>query len=343
MNKKGKLLAAALVLTLSLSGCSGLLPEQEEDLAPPLIEPAAVSYETVKVEKGPIQRMLKGTATLKSYNEKNYFFQQKDGVFKEVYVSSGQQVKKGDLLAEVDSGTLDQQIKQLEITKKKQQLQLSEYKAQLSEASTTRDIRSLKLQINLLNLDAESTNLEYDTLVGQRNATKLVAEADGVVSYVNGAFSAGDVVPAYQVLVTVADPSKLQLFYQASNAKEAKRGMAVTYTYEGQELKGEVLQTPYDLPADGDELYKDSLLMSCENLPAGLKWGDTLPFTILVAQAESTLVIPRTALTEYSGKYYVDVLDGESKYTVEVTIGIIGAQDVEILGGLTEGMEVIIK
>ena len=43
------LLAGAICLAL-LTGC-GLLPQEEEALAPPVVEPEAVDYETVAVER----------------------------------------------------------------------------------------------------------------------------------------------------------------------------------------------------------------------------------------------------------------------------------------------------
>ena len=45
--------AGALLMTESLWSC-GLFPAEEEELAPPLAAPAAVSYTTTKVERGDI-------------------------------------------------------------------------------------------------------------------------------------------------------------------------------------------------------------------------------------------------------------------------------------------------
>ena len=322
MKVRKNLLSLILLLVLlvtTISSC-GMLPSEEEDLQPPLVVPEEVSYKTQKVETGHIERLLKGTATLRSIDEISYYFNIDNAVFKEIYVSSGDEVEAGDILAEIESGDLDTQIAQMEITMQKQELNMDFLDYRYSNAYGSSERKSIQLEIDLLELDMESTEISYNDLMERKRETQLIAEEAGIVTFVAGGFEPGDTVPSYKTMVTVADPTKLQLYYESVNAKEAQIGMDVTYKYGGETLTGKVLQTPNDVSADNEQ-YKNSLFMSCDNIPENLVWGDQLDFTIVVAQTDDALIVPRSAISEYSGKYYVDVLNGESKYTVEVTLG----------------------
>ena len=94
-----------ILLVIGLSGCY-LFPKEEEVLAPPLIEPPEITYETLGATRGTIEKKITASGTFVSIEQGNMFFKNRGGRLKKVYVKVGDIVEKGDLLAELDSGDL---------------------------------------------------------------------------------------------------------------------------------------------------------------------------------------------------------------------------------------------
>ncbi len=102
-------LACSVMLFLSLfSGCY-FLPKEEEILEPPLKVPEAVSYKTYEVTKGTIERYMSGSGKFES-TETQILYYPTTGRLKEIHVKSGAEVKKGDLIVELDTGDLEYTI-----------------------------------------------------------------------------------------------------------------------------------------------------------------------------------------------------------------------------------------
>jgi membrane fusion protein, macrolide-specific efflux system len=98
-------------IMLVMSGCY-FLPEAEETLAPPLKEPPAITYDTMDVKKGSIMRQITGRGILESISRSDIYFNMRGGYLKNIYAKEGDEVKKGDLLVELDTDSLKVQIKQ---------------------------------------------------------------------------------------------------------------------------------------------------------------------------------------------------------------------------------------
>ena len=106
----------ALLLTL-LSGC-WLLPKEDEVLAPPVIEQQEVSYKTEVVKRGYMEKNITVTGYFVPVKMEPHYFSHGGGRIKQIYVAYGDEVKKGDLLAELLTGSLEEDIiyQQIELT-----------------------------------------------------------------------------------------------------------------------------------------------------------------------------------------------------------------------------------
>jgi len=129
-SNKMVLIAMLLVLCMTLSGCF-MLPQEEEILAPPLIEPKEVAYETVQVGKGDIQVMEQVTGYFTSIVRERAFFTS-SGRLSAVHVHNGKAVEAGDILMELDNENLEKQIRDQKIVIEKKMLQIQ----QLSESDS---------------------------------------------------------------------------------------------------------------------------------------------------------------------------------------------------------------
>jgi multidrug efflux pump subunit AcrA (membrane-fusion protein) len=146
-------LFAALAAVSLLSSCF-VLPEEERVLGPPVMKPPEVEYSTVAAERKDISRQVYLYGHLVPVVDQELFFRYQGGRLTNVYVKLGQQVKKGQLLAELDLGNLFNQLEQREIS-----LDKAKIRYEMSKAFNTNkfDLQLAELDIQLAELQLEDT------------------------------------------------------------------------------------------------------------------------------------------------------------------------------------------
>ncbi|HHY82476.1 MAG TPA: efflux RND transporter periplasmic adaptor subunit [Clostridiales bacterium] len=325
------MISLALLIAL-LTGCE-LFPKEETLLAPPLMEPVAVSYSTVKAKRGDIVKTIRGSGNFVSIESKYMFFEARGGRLKDIYVRHGDVVKKGDLLAELYTDDLDYEIKMQELNLKKARLTYN----QLKESNAD------KYTLQRAAIDVEIANMNLERLKKQKAETQLVSDMDGVVIYVDTRLSPGDNISVFQNIIRVADPEKLYLAYSGSNMTNFFMGAEVEVTIKDKQYKGKVISTPSSVPPDGDENLKNYVGIEVENLPEDVKMGDNAQITLILDESRDTIIVPKQAVRNYMGRKYVNVLENGLNNERDVEIGIETATEVEILEGVEEGEEIILR
>jgi multidrug efflux pump subunit AcrA (membrane-fusion protein) len=69
--------------------------------------------------------------------------------------------------------------------------------------------------------------------------------------------------------------------------------------------------------------------------------GDLVKVDIVVEQSLNTLWVPPQVIRTFDSRRFVVVQDGEIQRRVDVKLGVVGDERVEILEGLTEGQIVV--
>lgn len=107
----------------------------------------------------------------------------------------------------------------------------------------------------------------------------------------------------------------------------------------GKEWLGEV---DYIYPAINPETRTTEVRIQLANPGKTLKPGMFAELTILTKAPESALIIPREALIRLGDKSVVVLALGEGKFkSVEVEVGRLGESNVEVLGGLMKGDQIV--
>lgn len=325
------LLCAAMLLTLS--GCY-LLPQEEQELAAPELTVEAITYDTETVSLATIERWESGTGTFISRYTESYCFYS-EGVLKDIYVRSGQLVKAGDLLAELDTSAIDSRIEHQEYITEKARLTY--------ENASKNGTESYGAQIAKLDYDYQLGQLE--DLYSQKTQSTLVAGFDGIVTFVSSAGS-GDTVAAGKVLVSMADNTALEIQYEPKNMEDLYVGMEVTLSLRNSDTTfiGTISQTPSEVPEDaGDEdldyVYISVDLSQLDEIP---DIGSSAYVNVLLERKEDVVVISAKNLYSTSNRYYVRVLVNDIPEERDVTIGITNGTHVEITSGLEVGEKLVI-
>ncbi|UJF35588.1 biotin/lipoyl-containing protein [Paenibacillus hexagrammi] len=152
------------------------MPVEEEELKPPLVEPAKETLSLYVVKRANIAQQISGVATFASDKMDYLFYSESGGRLKKVNVKLGDSVKAGDILATTETSDLETKIKLQEISIEK--LQISLQQAMADKDADDPDVR-LKL------LDMESARLQLKSLQTQLQNTRLTASIDGIVTFID--------------------------------------------------------------------------------------------------------------------------------------------------------------
>ena len=334
MKKAISLTAVLCILAASalLGGCN-FLPTEEEELAPPLMQPAKIEYKTEAVALGTLIQQVRMTGSFYAENTKALTFENQGGRLKAMHVRLGDSVKAGDLLVELDSGNIEYDIRMQEIEVEKTEISISQLKAN----------RADKYSIRRANLELEQQQMRLAELQRQLEATRLVSPIDGEITY-NISTSVGEWVNAYQIVCKVADTSTLVLITRSDKAGDLPIGAIVSVEFQKQELAGEVVANPSTLFNDPDEnLRKCAIVKLTDGIPAKAQLGSDARIVYVQERREDVIVLPRTQINLMSGRRYVNVLEDGVRVEKDFEVGLTTDTEAEIIKGLAVGDLVIVN
>ncbi len=343
-SKKGRAagLALAVVGFALLAGCS-LMPQEEEKEALPEIKVPKISQKPeYPVKKKTLELKATGSGKLLSAQEENLFFETDNRRITDVYVEAGDKVKQGQVLAELDPGDLNSQIRRKEIDIEKSELDLKE--AMRGDSETADNVLLRKQQ-----LDYELMKEELAELKEELSSLKLVAPYSGTI--VSFTAEKGDLARAYESIGRIADMDSLVVAVQfnTNDMDSIAPGMETIVDINAVgEFKGKVKRLPVEdgqQGGNGDEESLDAYtLIELDKLPDGLGRGTPLSASVIVQRKENALTIPLSSLRTQNSRHYVLVAGNDgSKGEVDVETGIQTSTDVEIIKGLEEGQKVVGK
>lgn len=308
---------------------------------------------------------------------------QASGQIKKLHVKIGQQVKKGDLIAEIDSTT---QLNELNTNKAK----LDTYKAQLvsaqikqrtadkkykrekalwAEDATSKQeledaedtLAAAKASVAELKSLIKQTQISINTSEADLGYTRIMATMDGTV--VSIPVEEGQTVNANQTtptIVQLADLSKMQNKMQIAegDAGKVKAGQALTFTILSQpdNPRAAVIDTvdpglttmsqgSYTTSTDTTDtaIYYYARAL-VPNEDGSLHIGMTTENTITINQAKNVLSVPNLAVKTQKGKKVVRVLDDKNQpQQREIKTGLSDGTNTQVLSGVKEGEKVIIS
>jgi multidrug efflux pump subunit AcrA (membrane-fusion protein) len=327
------------LITGTLTGCS-LLPVEEAELQPPLVQPVKETLNVIEAKRSNIVKQITGVATFASDKTDYLYYKNSGGKLISINLKLGDTVKAGDVVATTETDELETKIRQQEIAIEKVKISLMQEIANKGGA----DDPAVRLKV----LDLESAQIQMKLLQSQLTNARLVASSDGIVTYIDP-IKPGDEVSAFKQLVTLSDPKQMKLVYTASSQNDlggVEINMDVNVKIKDKMYEGKVVQTPMSVPPSDNKVVQDknnkSLIIDVKGLPNDVTIGSQADITVVTEKRENVVVIPRAGLRNYMGRDYVQVLDGESRKEIDVEKGIVAATEVEIRKGVNDGQKIIL-
>jgi RND family efflux transporter MFP subunit len=280
-----------------------------------------------------------------------------NGYLKRWYVDIGAQVKTGQLLAEIDTPEVDQQLHQA-----RADLSTSEANMHLSEITANRYQGLLKSD-SVSQQDADNASGDYaakKAIVQSAQANlrrleelqsfeKIYAPFDGVITARNTdigqLIDSGSGAGPKSELFHIAAPAKLRVYVNVPQAysRVAKPGLKADLTlaeFPGRRFEGTLVRT-----ADAIDAASRTLLVEIEvNNPTGeLLTGSYAEVHLKLPGNVSTFMIPvNTLLFRSEGLRVAVVRDGQADL-IPVTLGRDFGSDVEVVTGLNGDENLVVN
>ena len=338
-----------------------------------------ISYITEDVYRRDVQKVVNATGEVRAIDLVT-IGAQVSGKIEHLHVKVGQEVKKGDLIAEIDSTT---QQNEVDINKSR----LDSYQAQLAAAKVSLDVaekqykrmqklkkgnaaseedlenaldtyETAKSRVVELESSIKETEISLSTAETNLGYTKITAPLDGTV--VSVPVKEGQTINAAMntpTIVQVANLDNMEIVIEISEGDigNIKPGVKVTYSILADLNKiyettlqsidpGLTLLTngEYTEVVDSSEAiyYYGRLIVPNED--GILRIGMTTQNVIYVESAENVLTVPVVAVKEAGDKEYVEVLTKKGVERREVTTGVSDGLNVEVKSGISEGEKVIL-
>lgn len=357
----------ALVALAALFGCKAWFKDEP------------VSYITEPVIRKNIKKTVNATGEVKAI-ELVTVGAQTSGKIEYLPVKVGQRIQKGDLIAQIDSTTQENDVNstKAKLTSLKAQLNAAEISAKIAEKQFIREQRLLKknaasqedfenakdafeaakAKVTELKASIAETALALNTAETNLGYTKITAPLDGVV--VSVPVKTGQTVNAAMntpTIVQIADLSQMEILIEISEGDIGKvqTGAKVTYTvlsapetvYETT-LKsidpGLTLLTngEYTEVVGSDEAIYYYGRLVVDNPDGALRIGMTTQNVIYVAQADNVLTVPVLAVKKDGAQSYVNVLTPTGIQRHAVITGLSDGVDIEIKSGVSDHDTVVI-
>lgn len=330
-----------------------------------LLKSKEVKYETREIKRCTITEFVEASGTINPVNTVSVG-STVSGLIEAIYVDYNSEVKKGQLLAQIDPANFEAQVQQnqaqilnatanlarlqaiLEYDEKQYQRYKNLYaknfvaKSELDQAYSTymadlAQIRASQAQINQYraSLKTAETNLGY---------TKIIAPVDGTV--ISRKIDLGQPVAAsFQApeLFTIAqDLTKMQIEVSVSEADigNVKEGQDVTYTLDGYPdsvFDGKVTQVRLS-PTTVSNVVTYTVIVDVDNEDLKLKPGMTANVSIITSKSEDVLCVPNLALKftpDITGPKYKNqgiwILESGKPKRIEIETGASDDNSVEII------------
>lgn len=336
-----------------------------------------IHYETQDLERCTITQVVEASGTINPVNIVSVG-STVSGLMKEIYVDYNTEVKKGQLLAQIDPATFQAQVDQNLAQINNAEANLAKLNAEMVYAQKTYNRYKNLYSKNFIarsELDqAESEYLAKKASIGAQKAsiaqaranlntsmtnlgyTKIIAPVDGTI--ISRDIDVGQPVAAsFQApeLFTIAqDLKKMQIEVNVSEADigKVKAGQDVEYTLDGypdSTFHGKVTQVRLDSTTTSN-VVTYTVIVSVNNDELKLKPGMTANVSIITSRSKNVLCAPTIALKyspEINGPKYkqqgVWILDNGEPQRIDIKEGASDDIHIEVISNkLKEGDKIIV-
>lgn len=318
------------------------------------MDDSARAYELTAVQRGKIQKTKVIVANYQQVKTEDLSFEVNGRRLSGVYVSLGDTVAKGDLLAELFCEEEQEHLANLEYQIKTQEMkiehlqeekeleleQLARRKGRMTEAEYESQVQELEKSYRLEMENMEDQiyieQLQYDELYHFVEGCRIYAGMDGAVTYMTDTGSSF-VSRAGSKVLTVSDSAECAFLCDDA---EYIPYFDRNETYVFATSAGVEYETVLKEIDEAQGILRFELVVPQYDMPLGQR----VLYSLVLEEKEDALSIPKNAV-HYAGEdAYVYYFDEEgNRQSKKITVGLQADSRIEVLDGLAEGDEVILR
>ncbi len=336
--KRNVRIGGILLAALLLAGCGEKEEEIKNQITIASYDAANTASEYVK--RGDLDTGETAFLMLESSESIEYTFGETGLLIEKVYVSEGDEVAKGTLLAEADNETIKMNLKKAETETASVTENIIHYTSLLETEKEKNidkeeeDIHNLdqisryELKLAELNDDLIISQKKTDEWKKQLAGTQIYASMDGCVEYVgeygNG-ITSDDKMPFIKLGTTD------QVFTGTIKGESA-------FT-EGQKIEITIKESRYEASiVSVEKMEEETMLRVVANEYVDLTGVSFAEFMWNEEHLEDVLYVPTEAIVTVGGEHYVYVYDEKGfPDPVKVIVGKMGSKYTSITNGVMEG------
>lgn len=362
IRKRVSLLVTVCLTAAVLTACGE--KEQKEILYDAeVIAPEEANYKTSQVREGEFLNTETGDASVVYWLWANLSWDNGSSYYQDILVSSGTEVKKGDVLATFDIKESHAQMEELklQLTRKQEALVTGKKERNAAIEAARRQTWGLTShELSIANLQVEKLQTQYEQYVYQAEKeiqqlkeniaaleeeisdNTLKAPFDGIIDSV-ASVNAGDPVDVGKVLVTMYSTEKYYLVADDS-AGNFRYNMEVTLEggpkEERSSFTGHVVSASNILP--GTVGVKQAWIEVDEEIAAADIEDTQIKYECILEDVPNVLLVDKSAVKKENGGYYVYVLEDNVMKKRYVVTKSTNFTETWILDGLSTGQSLII-
>lgn len=331
MNKKLKLIVLVGVITALSQNCMGcdFVKNSDADSVPALVRPAKENYTLIPVKAGTIEKKLSFHGTLVPKSQGEVYFEKKGGRIKNIYKGLGSTVKKGDLLADLDTTELSEQIDEAELNCKMTQLDFDEASA---KGADSYEYKKAQLQL-------EDAKNKLEGLNNELEKSKLYSPLDGIIVYISDN-PVGEFIDTYKTLFRIAPNDGKEVEVNEGDFTNIKPNMKAVITYNTNKVTGTVRLCPTNISTNVSENDRNFLRLQLDSQINGSNFGDSVNVDVTFDKKDNVIVVAKNLVHVFDNKSYVNVYKDKKVTQVPITIGIDNSEEVEVTSGLKVGDQI---
>ena len=333
----------SLFLIPALVSSCAFLPREDPVLPPPLIYSyESAKYQFVTVTRGSVADAKDVHVSYVAARQKVQNFALSGVLIKSVNVSKGDEVVKGQILAELERDDIVARIAQtrhdldmLDMAMR----QLGEEEAlgrRLDAVTGAADDGRWQRRRDDLQGKIDIMRLNIDNLRNQDAQRVIVSEIDGVVTSVYE-FTDGELSSEIQPIVTVSDKTLSVFKVTGPDAKYFEAGAVLSVKSGGADYPGTVVEAGEIGAEAGEQLAYIQLSDPVVDIT-----GSYGIVRVVLEERENVLYLPAAVVKKANDQTFVYMQDSNGvRIARDVEIGLVGNNQVEIISGLEEGDVVI--
>ncbi|MBD5402200.1 efflux RND transporter periplasmic adaptor subunit [bacterium] len=336
-----------------------------------------VQYQTQKLEKCTITQVVEASGTINPVNIVSVG-STVSGLMKEIYVDFNSEVKKGQLLAQIDPANFQASVDQNRAQINNAEANLAKLNAQMVMAEKTynryknlysknfiakseldqaeSDYLAQRASVGAQKASIQQARATYNTAMTNLSYTRIIAPVDGTI--ISRDIDVGQPVAASfqapELFKIAQDLTKMQIEVNVSEADigKVKEGQEVEYTLDGypdSTFYGTVTQVRLDSTVTSN-VVTYTVIVSVSNEDLKLKPGMTANVSIITSRNKDIMCAPSVALKytpEAGGQKYkqqgIWILEDGKPSRIDIKQGVSDDANVQIISQKVKiGDEVIV-